>query len=58
MFKREIFFFDSVVDSGGAVVAGDTAIGVKGFSTPCAQGDPDAHARLSYFRPWIMSIVG
>lgn len=44
-------------DTGAAVVSNVFVVGIVSFNMPCAVGIPDAHLRISAFRPWIMSIV-
>jgi secreted trypsin-like serine protease len=47
-------------DSGGAVFAGNTLVGLMSFgsSAACSAGYPAGHARISSFRDWISQNTG
>ena len=40
-------------DSGSALIANGTQIGIVSFGRPCAVGYPDVYTRVSSFEPWI-----
>lgn len=44
-------------DTGGAVIASGSVIGIMSFGQACAIGVPDAHVRISKFVPWISSVI-
>jgi hypothetical protein len=41
-------------DTGGAVISGNSVIGIMSFGQACALGVPDGHTRISVFLPWIL----
>lgn len=44
-------------DSGGPLVVSQTLVGVMSWVVPCAQGVPDAFARVSSHYEWILSQI-
>lgn len=44
-------------DSGGPLTSGGNVIGIASWVIPCAVGRPDAWARMSSFRPWVLSVI-
>lgn len=44
-------------DSGGPLVIGGEIAGIASWVIPCARGFPDAWARMSSFRPWVLSVI-
>lgn len=45
-------------DSGGALIVGNTVVGVPSWVIPCGVGFPDAYARVSSHRTWIRESTG
>lgn len=44
-------------DSGGPLVVGQTLVGVMSWVVPCAEGNPDAFARVSSHYDWILAQI-
>lgn len=46
-------------DSGGGLIYNNEVIGIASWVIiPCGAGWPDQWARVSYFRKWILSVIG
>lgn len=44
-------------DSGGALLLGDTVVGISSWNLPCGLGRPDVFVRVSNYVPWIQAIA-